>query len=131
MSGGAVSFPLAAVAVRDVLTQRIADVPIYIDVPRTPGDTYVRVLALGGRRFGRGELTERVVQLLAYGKTSGYAIQLCERAVSALVSAGDDPAEKRIRRVEVSAEPADYADPDTGAPRAGSTIVALMRGVHQ
>lgn len=121
------SFELPAVVLRDVLKDRLPGDTVYITVPRDHASSYVHILSRGGTRQANGQLSSRQMQLLAYGPSSGVAADLCERAVSALVAAGKDPAVKRLRRCTVAAEPADYADPDTGAPRATATVVVLLR----
>lgn len=122
------SLPLPAATVRAVIADRLPDMTVYVDVPRDPAAEYVRIVSRGGTRKHHGELQNRVCQVIGYGPTSARAAMACERAVTALVGAGMDPAETRIRGVTVAAEAADYADPDTGAPRATSTVVVLMRG---
>ncbi len=122
------SYPLAAAVVRDVLAQRLPGVTSYVTVPRDHPDRYVHVVSRGGTRRRHGHLSDRMLQIYGYGPTAGVAADLCERAVTAIVGAGMDPSEQRIRRCTVAGEPADYSDPDSGSPRATATVVVLLRG---
>lgn len=122
------SFELATVVVKEILVERLPNITTYVTVPREHPDRYVHVVSRGGTRSSSGHLSSRMLQVYGYGPTAGVAADLCERAVTAIVGAGKDPSEQRIRRCTVAGEPADYSDPDSGSPRATATVVVLLRG---
>lgn len=127
-----IGFPLPAPLVAAVLFERTGT-PAYAFVPRDHPSVYYRVAARGGsRRSGsHGQISQRIVQVYTHAATIGVAMEHAEKAAKALIAAGYDPTEKRLRATSLAAEPAESPDPETGAPRATMTVLVTLRGTTE
>ncbi|MCB1293644.1 hypothetical protein [Gordonia sp. (in: high G+C Gram-positive bacteria)] len=124
-----VVFPKVEAELVRVLGERLPGLPVAAQVrPQViPESGCVLVLAVGGT--GRTlALSQRLVQVFVWAGTASAAAALIEQVVAAVVDAGRDPAEKRVRGVGVAGEPSFNPDPDSSMPRYSATLILVVRG---
>lgn len=107
---------------------RLASAVWKAEAPAVMPERFIRVDAAGGPGRNLG-LSQRLVQVHAYASTRAQTAVLLEEALTALVDAGRDPGETRIRDVTIAGEPSSNPDPDLPTrTRYSATVGVLLRG---